>query len=186
MFSGEACHPEENEWSSASKLRHAADVVQDYMDGLSNKSRLAARVGGQTVLLLRLLQMQTTCKHHTVAVHLPSQTGDEVLIRRLTLYIAMLSRGMAEQAALVCSHVSHSCGPSVPAVWEACDCVHACRIARNELYSKMIVTGVQMVALMLCFSVNVIPCTTVCGVMLCVCDRVVPKWGIPLSGALLW
>ena len=37
--------PEENEWLTASKLKNAADVVQDYLDDLSNKSRPAARVG---------------------------------------------------------------------------------------------------------------------------------------------
>ena len=37
--------PEEKEWLPASKLRNAADVVQDYLDELSKESRPAARVG---------------------------------------------------------------------------------------------------------------------------------------------
>lgn len=37
--------PEENEWLSASKLRNATDVLQDYLDELSKDSRPAARVG---------------------------------------------------------------------------------------------------------------------------------------------
>ena len=37
--------PEENEWLTASKLRNAADVVQDYLDELHNKDRQAGRVG---------------------------------------------------------------------------------------------------------------------------------------------
>jgi len=37
--------PEENEWLTASKLKSATDVVQDYLDELSNRDRQAARVG---------------------------------------------------------------------------------------------------------------------------------------------
>ena len=37
--------PEENEWLTASKLKNATDVVQDYLEELSNKGRPAARVG---------------------------------------------------------------------------------------------------------------------------------------------
>ena len=37
--------PEENEWLTASKLRNAADVVQDYLDEMHNKDRQAGRVG---------------------------------------------------------------------------------------------------------------------------------------------
>ena len=37
--------PEENEWLTASKPKNAADVVQDYLDDLRNKSRPAASVG---------------------------------------------------------------------------------------------------------------------------------------------
>ena len=37
--------PEENEWLTASKLKNAADVVQDYLNELSNRGRPAARVG---------------------------------------------------------------------------------------------------------------------------------------------
>ena len=36
---------EENEWMTASKLKNAADVVQDYLDELKNKGRPAARMG---------------------------------------------------------------------------------------------------------------------------------------------
>ena len=37
--------PEENEWLTASKLKNATDVVQDYLNELSNRGRQAARVG---------------------------------------------------------------------------------------------------------------------------------------------
>ena len=37
--------PEENEWLTESKLKNATDVVQDYLNELSNKGRSAARVG---------------------------------------------------------------------------------------------------------------------------------------------
>ena len=37
--------PEENEWLTASKLKNATDVVQDYLDELSNRGRQTARVG---------------------------------------------------------------------------------------------------------------------------------------------
>jgi hypothetical protein len=37
--------PEENEWLTASRLKNATDVVQDYLDELSNRDRQAARVG---------------------------------------------------------------------------------------------------------------------------------------------
>jgi len=37
--------PEENECLTASKLKNATDVVQDYLDELSNRGRQAARVG---------------------------------------------------------------------------------------------------------------------------------------------
>ena len=36
---------EENEWLPESKLKNATDVVQDYLNELSNKGRPAARVG---------------------------------------------------------------------------------------------------------------------------------------------
>ena len=38
-------HPEENECLTESKLKNATDVVQDYLNELSNKDRPAARVG---------------------------------------------------------------------------------------------------------------------------------------------
>ena len=37
--------PEENEWLTASKLKNATDVVQDYLNELSNRGRQAATVG---------------------------------------------------------------------------------------------------------------------------------------------
>ena len=37
--------PEENEWLTASKLKNATDVVQNYLNELSNRGRQAARVG---------------------------------------------------------------------------------------------------------------------------------------------
>ena len=94
------------------------------MDELSNKTRPAARVG-QRVLLLRLFRicpMQTPlCKHQTVAVYLQSQSRSEVILRRLTLYIAMLPRSTAEAhlGSSVCAAVCHSCGLRVP-VCEVC------------------------------------------------------------------
>ena len=46
MYSGGACHQRKMKWLSASKLRNAADVVQDYLDELSKESAgPAARVG---------------------------------------------------------------------------------------------------------------------------------------------
>ena len=36
--------PEENEWLTASKLKNATVVVQDYLDELRNRGRQAARV----------------------------------------------------------------------------------------------------------------------------------------------
>ncbi len=37
--------PAGNEWLTASKLKNATDVVQDYLDEPSNRGRQAARVG---------------------------------------------------------------------------------------------------------------------------------------------
>ncbi len=37
--------PEENEWLTASKLKNGTDIVQGYLDELSNRGMQAARVG---------------------------------------------------------------------------------------------------------------------------------------------
>ncbi|KAL3135987.1 hypothetical protein ABBQ32_007027 [Trebouxia sp. C0010 RCD-2024] len=48
--------PEDSERSTASKLRNAADVVQDFSHGLSSKSRPAARVGRRVGTIAQAIQ----------------------------------------------------------------------------------------------------------------------------------
>ena len=92
--------PEENEWLTASKLKNAADVVQDYLDDLSNNSRPAARVGRPERLLLnpfRILQLLILWYNSLkVAMQRHSQGRDGVVPRRQMLLVILLFRSAAE------------------------------------------------------------------------------------------